>query len=55
MQKRLVENPKIEIHFQTNIVKYTGKDFLEGLVLQNTKTGQVKKRFYKSMYSQILS
>jgi thioredoxin reductase (NADPH) len=41
LQKRLFESEKIEILFNTEVVKYLGKDKLEGLQLMNNKTKEI--------------
>lgn len=38
MQKRLFENQKIEVMFNTEVVSYIGNKVLEGLVLKNNQT-----------------
>jgi len=42
MQKRALENKKIEFMWNTIVVGYEGSDFLEGIVVKNTKTGDKK-------------
>ena len=41
MQKRALENPKIDIRWNTVIEEYKGEKFLERLVLKNVKTNEV--------------
>lgn len=40
MQKRALEHPKIDFLWNTTVTGYVGDDFLTGLRLQNTKTGE---------------
>jgi len=43
MQKRVMENPKVEILWNTVPVEATGDKFLTGLKVNNVKTGQISE------------
>ncbi len=43
MQKRVFENPKIDIMWDTVVVGYKGENFLEKIVVKNVKTGEEKE------------
>ncbi len=43
MQQRAIDNPKIEILFNTTIAQYIGDTRLSGLVLKDTTTGATRE------------
>ena len=43
MQKRVMENPKIQIHWFTEVAECLGETSLEGLRLRDTRTGELRE------------
>jgi thioredoxin reductase (NADPH) len=43
MQKRTLENPKIQVHWNTQVLDVLGKDRVEGLLLESTVDGSTRE------------
>lgn len=43
MQKRVLENPKVEVIYDTEVAEVLGEKTVEGLLLRNVKTGATSK------------
>jgi thioredoxin reductase (NADPH) len=50
MQKRVFENPKIEILWDSVLEEVTGTQFLEGAVVKNSKTGSTQTLAAKGLF-----
>lgn len=50
MQKRVLENPKIEILWDTVLEDVTGDQFLEGAVVKNLKSGETQTLAAKGLF-----
>jgi thioredoxin reductase (NADPH) len=48
--RRIEENPKIEVHYQTQILRVDGDDHLESVTSQDKKTGEISERKVRHIF-----
>ncbi|MGM3307427.1 thioredoxin-disulfide reductase [Anabaena sp. WFMT] len=50
MQDRVLSNPKIQIHWHTEVVDVFGNDFMSGVKVRNNQTGEVSELPVKGLF-----
>jgi thioredoxin reductase (NADPH) len=48
--RRIEENPKIDVHYETEILRVDGRDHLENVTWQDKKTGEISERKMRHLF-----
>lgn len=50
MQKKVLDNPKIKVYWNTEVIELVGKQKLEKLKLKDNKTGEIKEENFNGLF-----